>query len=156
MAEFIDTGRVFCETPEMRRKKAGLLTLKELKEKLVMDFNIKVPDNFDEIICKGCESTKCLTKSDVNEIIKIADFWRPCFVSEEDSYNKMVLGMVKSMIRIHCTVINTNPATNAYLGRFGEINPESKPFRENFVVTTSLTLRGKAAFVSSPGHYEFA
>lgn len=142
---------------QRRNKQIVLLNSKELKAKLKKDYDIKVPDNFEEIIHKwNDEENKCISCSDLREIIKIADFWKPCFVDQEEAYNKMVLGMIRSMIRIHCTVLNTNPATNAYVGRFGEINPESKPFRENFVVTTTLSLRGEAGFVSSPGHYEFA
>ena len=139
---------------EERKVEATVLSPKQLCQKLKTYYEIDVPAEFEKALTAS-ENKKCLSTGDLEQVMKIASFWKQCFVEKEKSYNKLVLGMVRSMVRIHCTVINTNPQTNAWIGKYGEIDYNSKPFREAFVVTTSLTLHGQAAFVQSPGCYRF-
>lgn len=152
MAEYFEARR-FMEAP--RGRKEETLTAKQLSQHLDAFYDIKLSDDFVRSLTAN-ENCKALSDGDIKEVMKIASFWKNCFLDEDEAYLKLVMGLIRSMVRIHCCVVNTNPATNAYVGKYGEINPDSRPFRESFVVTTSLTLRGKAAFVQSPGHYSFA
>ena len=154
MAQWFEARRNMERRPAYAER-MDLLTTKEVRNKLKVYYDVVVPDGYEEQLT-ACENEKSLSWGDVEQIVKVAKFWKQCFVDKEKAYSKLVLGMVRSMLRIHCCVLNTNPATNAYVGRYGgEVDLDSQPFKEYFVVTTSLTMRGKAGFVSSPGHYSF-
>ena len=154
MAQFFEARREI-ERSTYENRMREILPTKQICSKLKAYYDVEIPEGYEEQLT-ACENEKSLSYGDIEQIIKVAEFWKQCFVDKEKAYSKLVLGMVRSMLRIHCCVLNTNPATNAYVGRYGgEVDLDSQPFKEYFVVTTSITMRGKAGFVSSPGRYSF-
>ena len=124
---------------------------------IVDELELEVPENFTEIVKSSMRQGDIMrvTKKDLVELKKILNFWKKAVFIDNEAYTRFAIANLISLMRIHCVAVSTNSELSSYVGKFGGINRDSYVFKESYVVTTVMSLKGKATFVSCPSKYHF-
>ncbi len=115
-------------------KRKKLITPQEA-EKILKRLKVKLPSTFCDEVKKARYSN--ITAGDLDEILRIARFWEPSLLESPENPGKQfgifVSIMTVSMFRIGCVVVNSNPRSSTYIGKFVEINPEVELLKDEGV-----------------------
>lgn len=106
---------------------------------------ISVPEDFMEQvqIAKRYEKERDLRERDVEQVIKIADFWKPALKHEED-YSKLAVYLVYKMYKIHCCALTTMPECKYTISDLFEVNEDCPLIQSGRPITTILSIGGNA------------
>lgn len=139
------------KTKAQAKKQMAAKDTKEV-EKRLRKRGIDVPTNFSEMV-EERENCGSIYVSDVDEVIKLASFWKPCI--EEEYYNEFVLELVFSLYRIHTIVVNSNPNSGFFIGKKARLKENQPPLLNDKDITTIMSCGGHASFKSTSSRYKF-
>lgn len=91
--------------------------------------------------------------TDVEETLKLVNFWKPLFVSKEE-YDRVVIRSIRRLFKIGCFVYNNNTQSDFFIGRYGKIK-EGEHYLLKEMITTAFESGGHCRFINTSSRFTF-